>query len=252
MNKQFSIFLVLLLLVSKAYSQHSNKISFEGGALINKPLIDEERQQSDGGSTTWYDWTFKYHTSTGYYLKFSHEGVLFSKRRWTLLFPIGVSYLNQVTKYERHGAMSGCFASEDANETKIVDRRSSNLSFGPSLQYETGKIRTSGNFILNNTFTFDSKTRSIPYNADDEYYNAHHRLSYNLYVSSQLCVLYNIKNKLWIGPACEIFYGNVLYLRNEIRTRNNPELFHDYGPNINITGKNIWINPGIKLQIDLK
>jgi hypothetical protein len=43
-----------------------------------------------------------------------------------------------------------------------------------------------------------------------------------------------------------VFYGNGLYLINT--KQYNP----NYNPSIKITGKNIWINPAIKMQIDLK
>lgn len=254
MSRHVNIFLITIFLFVKTYSQQTSKISFEGGAVINNPLISEERLKSNGGSTTSTDWTYKYYSSTGYFLKFSYERKLVSKNNWSLFFPIGISYMSQVNKYERHGGSWGCFGGESANELRIVTNKDANLFLGSTLQYEDNKFRYTGNLIFTNCFTVDSKSSSTPYNTNDKYNNAHPQFAYNLYISSQFCILYKIKNNMWVGPSCEIFYGNGKYLMGAAAEKFRPSqsFYEDYSPSVNITGKNIWINPGIKFQIDLK
>jgi len=254
MNRQVNIFLVTLFLFIKTFSQQTSKITFESGAVVNNPLISGERLKSNGQSTTYTDWTYKYYTSSGYFLKFSYEKKLISKNKWSLFFPIGLSYMSQVSKYERHGGSWGCSGGESANELRVVNNKNANLFFGLNLQNEDNNFRYTGSLILTNCFTVDSKSKSTPYNSNDEYNNAHPQFAYNLYVSSQFSVLYKIKNNMWVGPCCEIFYGNGLYLMRSIADKIRPSQFYseNYAPSVNITGKNIWINPGIKFQIDLK
>lgn len=252
MNRQLILYFLSLLLPEKIIPQQTNKLSLEGTALINHTLINGERLISDGGWTSYTDWTYTYYTSTGYSLKFSYEKKLITKNKWSLFFPVGISYMSQINKYERIGESWSCMGGESANELRIESNKNANLFFGFILQYESSKFRYSGSALFTNCFTLYSKYQSTPYTKLDEYTNSQKELQYNLYLSSQFSVLYKFKNNLWIGPSCEIFYLNTLDM---IFTRFHQKPGYrsrDYGPSINITGKNIWMAPGIKLQFDLK
>ena len=72
MKKKTFIPLILILIIFKGYSQQSNKLNFEGGMVINKPLIKSERLKSIDNAYSEYsaDWTYKYYSSYGYFIKF--------------------------------------------------------------------------------------------------------------------------------------------------------------------------------------
>src|SRR5665648_163702 len=106
MNKNdFIVFLIYI----NGFSQQLNKFNFEAGLSINTPLIKGERIQSNGESTTSFDWTYKYYNSTGYFFKIGFDAKLTSKNKWNAFFPVGISFMSTTIKYHREGYTMGCF-----------------------------------------------------------------------------------------------------------------------------------------------
>lgn len=248
------IFIIICLIYFKGFSQEGNKISVESGLVINKPLLKTERIQSNGESTTSYDFTFKYYNSTGYYIKLGYEASLYSKNKFSFIFPMGLSYMTQITKFYQKGYWVGCFGGGSADEIKLIKNNNVILFLGPMLQFENKKFKYSGTLYFNNCMTINSKFISTPNDSNNTYTGTDKHLKYNLYVSSQFNIMYNFTNNIWIGLSCEIFYGNILFLYTEIRNKikYNHAFSNNNGDPININGKNILINPAIKLQINLK
>src|SRR5688572_17534027 len=101
MNLRSCLFLSFFLYLTVALAQHKGRLIIESCALINKPLQNSEHLTDRGGGSTFnFDWKYTYYQSMGYCAKIAYELKGISKGRWALLFPMGVSYLNQVNKYK--------------------------------------------------------------------------------------------------------------------------------------------------------
>ncbi len=251
MKNKFYLITILIVLSIGSTAQQASKITIETGAIINTSLVKNQNLKSQPGTTSYYNWDYKYYNSTGYFLKVGYEAKLFSKSKWGFFAPIGFSYLSQITKFERNGISYGCFSFESGHELRTIENKIANFSFGFTSQFQSNKWRYTGNIVFNNCLTFDSKVKSLMYGQSNFYSYQH--VFFNSYISSQLGVMYQLKSKFWIGPTCEIVYGNSLHLIGQVsRALHKNNFYYNESPSINITGKNIWINPGIKLQIDLK
>ena len=248
------IVLGLFLLNKNGFSQQSNKISFETGSVYNKALVNKEvLDNSESGSTFRYHWENTYYSSTGFYVKFEYEEKLYEKNKWSIYFPMGISYINQTDKYYTKGGQWGCFGGYASDGMVSVRKQHINFYAGVAVQYQDLKWRLAGNLLFNNCLRTSSKTSSTGYSPYSNYSNYHEQFDFKIYNSSQFAALFNVKNNIWVGPSCELFFYNFLNGVYRIAAEIN-----DYGPrenlsvSFNMTGKNVWINPGIRVQIDLK
>jgi hypothetical protein len=200
-----------------------------------------------------YHWENKYYNSIGWYAKFGFDKKLFEKNNWSVFLPFGLSYINQSDKYYTKGGESGCFGGYSADELRVNTKQHVNIYAGIAIQYQNLKWRFAGNLLFNNCLMTGTKAKAVPFNSSNAHYYSDHQLAFNIFASSQLSVLFNVKKNVWLGPSCELFFGNVLSAVSKIKNKiNKYDLPEDSGLPYNLTGKNIWINPGIKLQIDLK
>jgi len=252
MSKTTVIFIISALLAFCGLAQQTNKFSFESGALINKPLIKEMRITSYNQFTSTYDLINKYYTSAGYFFKVSYEGKIYSKNKWALFLPIGISYLNQTYKNSTEGYSWGCFGGGYLNEFYISTNRIVNLNFGTSLQYQNKKWRFTSSLILNNCLMAYSKTKYITPYYSGVIQNENNFIDFSLYASSQFVALFQLRKNIWLGPSCEVFFNNVGCSIITVRQELKGSYYENTSSPLSITGKNIWINPGLKLQIDLK
>lgn len=258
-TKKICFILFIFFLHSlKSYSQPKGKVTMEGGPLINKALISNERTKSFGSSTLHFDYSYRYYNTIGSFVKYGYEAPLISFKKWTSYLPLGFSFTSQSTRYEKKGYLSGCFYSEEENDMKVNNRNSINVSLGQSLQYENKKIRVTISNNLTKYFILSSSTRSMPFNSSDSFNDNY--TSNISYLSSQLALSYKLAKGIWIGPSCEITYCNRSYLAYKILRPLSPRIFYYYyftgndiiDPATDISGRFIWIHPSLKLQIDLR
>jgi len=206
----------------KFFPQDENKISFYSGTLINSQV----------------DASKKHYTSAGYFLKLAYEGKIGSTRNLSFFMPIGISFLSRSGKYTSSSAISLMGLNKNASD--IVKNKDINLFYGPAIQFQNAKWRFAAALFLNACLTVSSKPEQYLDSGED----------LNIYLSSQLSALFHIKKNIWLGPACEIFFNNVGYSLD--KAVNNKNYLDANVYSMNMAGKNIWINPGIKLEIDLK
>jgi len=248
---KLNIVIFLSLYISTAFSQQTNKISFEAGSVYNKPLIKEELLSSGSAGFTYsYEWQYKYYSTFGYYAKLGFEQKLYSNNKWSIFLPVGLSYINQTDKYYQKGYSWNCFGGGSSDQMVYVNNKQVNFYLGATTQYQDVKWRLAGSLILNNCLKTGSKTRTIS-DSKEYKYNSFYGLGLNNYSSSQLMGLYNVNKNFWIGPSCELFFGNVICPLNKLMPGRYSGS-QNSGPSLNMTGKNVWINPGVRVQMDLK
>ncbi len=151
-----------------------------------------------------------------YFLRVEYLGKTLARNRWSLFIPMGICYSYYAVDYAPGHAGS----SINVQTGKLYHYFT--VFVGPQLQYERQNLRFCGAVFINNR-----------------------------YVSSRFLGLYRIDKRLWLGPAFEIFYYDIIYSVDELKNRKhivNYQKGHFFGLN----GSAVRINPGVKLLFDLK
>ncbi|MES2681358.1 MAG: hypothetical protein V4635_15795 [Bacteroidota bacterium] len=151
-----------------------------------------------------------------YFFKIEYAGKTLARDRWSLFIPMGICYSYYAVDYAPgHGGSS--IGAQTGNVYHYFT-----VFVGPQLQYERKRLRFCGALFINNR-----------------------------YVSSRFLGLCRVDKRLWIGPAFEIFYYDIIYSVDEFRNRKH---IHNYqkGNFFGLNGSAIRINPGVKLLFDLR
>ncbi len=251
--KNYTSIILLCLFCKTGFSQNFKRINFEAGYTITKPIVQEERFVS-GNISFRYDYSYKYYSSRGYFVKFAYEAKVRPRNNWSFSFPMGISFMSQTDKYYCVGSYSGCWSSGSRNDLNLINHSLINLSYGPAFQLNTCNLRFIGSALVNYCLGIHTKTNSFDYSSNKKIVSSEKSVGHNIYLSSQFCVLYRLRKNIWIGPSCEVFFNDLIKTYKNISGQINP--YYDSGylgsPSVGIRNKNIWINPGIKLQFDLK
>jgi hypothetical protein len=243
---------ILFIACTSIYSQSNRSLSFESGAVISKPFTEQEHLTSDGG-TFYYDWNYTYYTAVGHYSKVSFDLRSKPKNNWGFTFPISLSYLTQITSIYAKGWYSGCLSYGEEDAKKTYNNNNIISSFGMGVQYQDFKTRQSINLSVNNTFTFRSTITTDQFNDGTSSKTQNDNESFTMYFGGQYYALYNLKKNIWLGPSCEVYYYRVGAFISDVSQKIRPSEYRykSSGPNTGLNGNYIWINPGIKLQIDI-
>ena len=209
-------------------------------------ISGEHFADTSGRTTLSYDFKYKYFSTTGYFIKAGLERKIFEGELWKIFIPYGFSYLNQITKYHIEGWYSGCFNWGTYNDMIQTTNRSLNIYFGLGVQYQNCDHKFSGIFNLNKAFT------SLPLkNFFPNYINRY--VGNPLYFSGQINYLVKLSKDIWLGPSCEVFFYQFETIEGLInKIKGTGGYYGEFQSVIGgVNNKNIWINPGLRLQIDL-
>jgi hypothetical protein len=229
---------VLLCLISvKSTAQKTNYIGLESGATLNKVFLSNVSAMDDGNTTSYYDYNLSYYSTKGFFIKASYIKTLFSKGHFSFQLPVTLGYQEVKNQYFIEGYYSGCFAFGRYNEMVYESVRMANLSFGTAIQYDAAKLMFSSSLLFNSTFKF-SKIGNV-YNRG--------------LLSGQVYLGFRINKQVTIGPSVEIVYSSYAFARNQIRKNSTQYKDNNNLPYyvLGLNGKNIWINPGLRIQVKL-
>jgi hypothetical protein len=239
MKKHLIAMFVLLSFFVNA--QKGNKVVFEGGAVVNKPVQKPVSYKLSDGR----DAGFAAYTSGGCYFKAGVDFKLLKRKAFSLELPVGISYKNVNTKTWNAGLPSGCLDSHIAysyfNYTSKSNVQSVDFSFGIQPRYDVKKFSFGGNFMVSSFMNCKEQIRR--YNENQEFGFTTKTSIRNLgtYVSfsSGLEGLYSVNNRFSFGPKCDIFFTKLGAGYHWISSDR-------MGP-----GRAVWVNPGIKMSYSL-
>ena len=218
--------LLLILLAMKNFSQQSDKISFESGSVFDKAFKGQQ-------------YYFKQKLFSSSFFKFEYIGKSWATKKWSIFIPLGISYMRLTNIYSMESSINTCIY------------HNANIYFGPQVQYQSRKIRSYAGVFLNGLINIHTQTKQIeqPFNITP-FYSSNNFTGFGGYLSARLFCLYKVGTKTWIGPTCDIFFLDILYVYNEIVQRKNPT--YQKSSLAGVNGSSLWLAPGLKLQIDLK
>lgn len=233
-------------------AQNRMSLGFDAGAVINKPLIVHEHFSSNLGTGS-DDFTYDYYTSTGSYYRASLDLKSKNRGNWQFIMPVYLTYMKHVSSYHIKGSYNGCFARGNYDETRTTSSNYILSSVGFGAQYHTDIWRHALTFNLNSIYTLNSKIKTVDIDgtttiSTDPYTN----LATNF--SGQFQSLFKLHNKIWIGPTLEVHFYELRYTIYAIKNKIDPpnHHYHRDGAYYGLQGQQIWINPGVKIQWDLK
>ncbi len=246
--------LLSILFIAFVGLQAQNRMSlgFDAGAVINKPLITNEHMADDVG-TTYSDFTYNYYTSAGSYFRAALDLRSKTKGKWQFLMPVSISYMQQVNSYHIKGWYAGCFAQGYYDETRTTRSSCVFSSIGLGTQYQTNKWRHALTLNINSAYTINSKIKTTDIDGITRVQTNPYP-SFKTNFSGQFQSLFKLRQNVWIGPSLEVYFYDMNALVGVMK-----ETFHQ--PSYRYTrswayeglqGQQIWINPGIKIQWDLK
>ncbi len=274
--------ILLLVFVSTTfYSQKHSSFSFESGALHNRILKTDvpfddcgnsriyEYQGcfaypynpkqvvvvNDGDNSYTYGREYSFYNTTSYFLKVAYQKELIIRRNFSFSLPMGISYLNKIDKYSIHEWNRNY----DVKTTYEKSIGFVNLSLGVMTKYIHGAFHVDGTINYNLAFAISSKMKS-EYNGNEivlwnyRSTNLHHRSNFTGMLSTKISAGYNLTKSISVGPTLELFYTSIRNIRNKLTGSDytNYPFYDNYTNYIfGLNGNNIWINPGLKLQIDL-
>ncbi len=234
-------------------AQSKRSVSFESGAVISKPFIKQEHFGQENWTSDYY-YNYTYYTAIGSFAKLSLDLRSKPKNNWAFTYPISISYMKQITSLYRKGWYSGCFVSEMIDEKNTFSNSNLISSFGLGVQYQNLKVRQSINLSINNTFTFRSTLATDKFNGGTISETKNNSKAFTMNLGGQYFALFNIRKNIWLGPSCEVYYYRAGALISEVsqKIHHSEYLYKRWWANTGLNGNYIWINTGLKLQIDLK
>jgi hypothetical protein len=281
-TKNFGFIFLFSFISAQVYSQNGKSISFEAGAVFNTMLSQraslEEckkynlheyeasgcfiysvvpyytNELSSGDNLVRYGQDIHFFNTVGSYAKVNYEKVVYSKNGFYLSIPIGLSYINQTDKFKRINWYQDANTYTSIEKTVELNSKSINLFIGGAINYSVRRFDFYAGlnyYVLRglNHYTVlvddGNKTSSFSYN----YLKARRMAEIRTHcLSSNIGFKINLKKSMAIGPNLEIFIANSIKGLMNRSAYNGTYTSYMLGLN----GKNLWINPGFKLQIDLK
>lgn len=282
-TKNFSIIFLFSFFSAQFYSQNGESISFEAGAVLNTMLkqkvsLEEceklglyeyeggqciiervspyyTKEMNSGDNVIKYGQDIQFYNTVGSYAKVNYEKVVYSKDGFYLSIPFGLSYINQTDKFKRMNWYQDATTYTSIEKTVELNSKSLNLFIGGAINYSLRRFDFYGGlnyYVLRgmNSYTalVDDGNKISNYNYN--YYFKARRLAEirTHFLSSNVGFKIHIKKSMAIGPNLEIFIANSIKGLMNRSAYNGTYTSYMLGLN----GKNIWVNPGLKIQIDLK
>ena len=183
--------------------QQTDKIGLESGFVFNQYQPKEKL-------------LIKNNSPLNYFIKVEYCGKTFTKNKWSLFLPFGISYAYYSVDYSPTST-SGLQSFYNHNLYHNFS-----LFMGPQIQYQTKQQRYCAALLINNQ-----------------------------YLSTRIFGLVKVKGRLWLGPIFEMFYYDIIYAFDEYR---NSKYIPNYqrGNIFGINGNAFRYNAGVKIQLDLK
>jgi hypothetical protein len=236
--------------VSLAVIAQSNLFSVEGGAVINTPLKKNVTQTNYGIGAS--NLQSKYHLSAGTYIKVEYAGLIKSNRKWSYYMPMGIGYHFQTIRYETQGFVSGCWSDQNIRQMQAFHSQIVNLSCGFMAQYQLNKWSVNGSILLNNSLYAQNTSASFPFNSKGAHtFKKYDGTDFDFFLSTRFAGVYSVSSKVLLGPSLDVFFlsggsavDKLVNGRNGIQS--------DLIQMRDLTGKNLHLNPGIRLQYKIK
>jgi hypothetical protein len=240
----------IFFFVSVALIAQSNLFSVEGGAVINTPLKKSVSQSNYGIGA--YNLESKYHLSSGTYIKVEYAGLIKSNRKWSYYMPMGIGYHFQTIKYETQGQVWGDWSNQNIHEMQAFHSQIVNLSCGFMTQYQFNKWSLNGSILVNNSLYLQNTSASFPFNSKASHaFKKYDGTDFDFFMSSRFAGVYSVSSKILLGPSLDVFFlsgGNAV---DKLVNRRNG-IQADLSQMRDLTGKNLHLNPGIRLQYKIK
>lgn len=232
MFKNSVLGILLCILSLKGFSQQSDKLSFGSGSVIDKAFKVRGR-------------TPVFNSFPSYFFKLEYNGKSWSKRKWSIFMTMGISYMYLTNNYSPFSTTGYL------DKLTVVTYDNLNIYFGPQALFQYKKTRSGLGILLNNLLNIHSETNTRTLSSGTIYYSSNNFTGFGAYISLQSFCMYRLAKKIWIGPSCDVFFCDMNYTVSELEQRGNNSNYHK-GNVFGINGSSVWINPGLKLQLDLK
>jgi hypothetical protein len=236
--------------VSMAIIAQSSLFSVESGAIINTPIKKSQKQTEYGigGSNL----QSKYRLSAGTYIKVEYAGLLKSNRKWSYYMPMGIGYHFQTLRYETQGQVWGDWSSQNVHQMQAFHSQIVNLSCGFMTQYQFNKWSLNGSVLVNNSLYLQNTSATFPFNSKGLHnFKKSEGTDFDFFMSSRIAGVYSVSSKVMLGPSLDVFFlsgGNAM---DKLANRGNG-IQNDLIQLRDLTGKNLHLNPGIRLQYKIR
>jgi hypothetical protein len=242
--------ILTFLFVSMAIIAQSSLFSVESGAVINTPLKKSVSPTNYGIGFS--NLQSKYHLSSGTYIKVEYAGLIKSNRKWSYYMPMGIGYHFQTIKYETQGRIMGDWSDQNVHQMQVFHSQIVNLSCGFMAQYQLNKWSLNGSVLINSSLYVQNTCSSFPYNSKGTHsFRKYDGTDFDFFMSSRIAGVYSVSSKVFLGPSLDVFFLSGGNAADKLVNGKNGNQ-SDFGQMRDLTGKNLHLNPGIRLQYKIK
>ena len=279
--KALNSFMVLVVFSGTVFSQSKRSVSIEAGGVFNT-MLSQKASVAEIQKYQVYDYTgggcvmytvmpyyqkeevvgdeiqksgqdYRFYNTSGFYFKLNYERSIFAKKHFYVTLPIGVVFVNETDRYTKYNWYEGGGQNYRSENTYNMKNNMLNLRFGLSLNYQYKAVQFYGALLYQAGIYYQYNMKQIHQDGLNHYTNSYSangnfmpgRSLYLSYYSTSMGANVYLRKNWSVGPCLEVYFAKAIrdVFNMPYRTNSNYT-----GYMLGLNRKNVWINPGLRMQ----